>query len=73
MAGKVSKAELVEKLKGLPEEDRTLFREALQEAEPGAFLSGEELSKVREMLSGNKPPKKGSDKPKGILESLFGE
>jgi hypothetical protein len=74
MAGKPSKAELVEKLKGMPEEDRTLFREALQEAEPGAFLSGEELSKVREMLSGTKPkPSKGEPKPKGILESLFGE
>ena len=71
--GKTNKAELVEKLKGLPEEERALFRDALQEADPGAFLSGEELSKVREMLSGIKPPKKTNEKPKGILESLFGE
>jgi hypothetical protein len=71
MATKPSKAELVEKLKGMPEEDRDLFREALQEAEPGAFLSGEELSEVRKMLGGIKPDKKEA-KVKGFLETLLG-
>jgi len=72
MAGKLSKAELVEKLKGLPEEDRSLFREALQEVEPAAGLSMEELSKVREMLAGIKPGKK-EVKFKGFFETLLGE
>jgi hypothetical protein len=51
------KEKIVEKLKGASPEERTLFREALQEAEPGAFLSMEELSTFREMLEKAKKTK----------------
>jgi len=44
----------------------------LQEVEPAAGLSMEELSKVREMLAGIKPGKK-EVKFKGFFETLLGE
>ena len=60
----MDKEKLIEKLKGLSPEDKTLFREALQEAEPVSFLSVEEVSTIRKMLE-----RKGK-KGKGILETL---
>ncbi len=60
----LDKEKLKEKLMGLSPEEKTLFREALQETEPNSFLSVEEVSTLRKMLEGKK--KKG----KGILDTL---
>jgi len=67
----MEKKDLIEKLKKMTPEERALFRESLQEAEPGAFLSAEEMSKVREMLAGNNSSKT-KPKEKGLIESIFG-
>ena len=61
------KEKIVEKLKNATPEERTLFREALQEAEPDSFLSMEEVSTVRKMLEGTK---KGKTK-KSLLDILL--
>jgi hypothetical protein len=64
----IDKEKLVEKLKSATPEERTLFREALQEAEPGTQLSMDEVLSIRKMLEGTK---KGKEK-KGLLETLLG-
>jgi hypothetical protein len=58
------KEKFAEKLKQLSPEDKALFREALQEAEPDGFLSVEEVSTIRQMLA------KGKGKKKGVLQTL---
>ena len=63
------KEKIVEKLKGASPEERTLFREALSEAEPGAFLSMDEVSTVREMLEKAKKPKTKKSLLDILLES----
>ena len=70
LMAKLSKEELTERMKGMSKEDRTLFREVLQEIEPDAFLSGEEVSTVREMLGKIRNPKA---KSKNIFDVIFGE
>jgi hypothetical protein len=68
MANKITKEDLVERLKGSSKEDRTLFREALQEVEPEAGLSVEELLQVREVLGRIK--EKGGKKKQTILDAI---
>lgn len=66
---KLTKEAIVEKLKEMPQEDRSLFRDALSEIEPDSSLSSDELLAVREMLRAGKetkPPKKN----KGFLDWL---
>lgn len=53
----IDKGKLIAKIKEMTPEERGLFREAMQEAEPGEGLSMEEVSKVREMLTGTGPKK----------------
>ena len=60
----IDKTKLIEKLKGLSPEEKTLFREALQETTPESFLSEAEVSTLREMLA------RKNKKPKGILDTL---
>ena len=68
----MTKEELVEKLKGASPEERTLFRDALSEAEPASFLSSGELSTVREMLAGYTKTKTKTKKEGGMLDFLKG-
>ena len=65
----MDKAKLIEKLKGATPEERSLFREALQEAEPDAGLSLEEVLAIRKMLEVSKKPKE----KKSLLEIWLGE
>lgn len=70
---KITRDELVEKLKGMPKEDRALFREALSEVEPPEGLSPEEVLSVREMLRAGKEVSKVNKKEKNIFTAIFGE
>jgi hypothetical protein len=65
----VDKKKLVEKLQSATPEERTLFREALQEAEPDSFLSLDEVLAVRKVLEGSKKPKAKIT----LLEKWFGD
>ena len=62
------KEALKAKLKSMTEEDRTLFREALQEENPDSYLSIEEVLSLREMLGRAKV--KGGKKAKGFLDTI---
>jgi hypothetical protein len=64
----VDRKKLVEKLQSATPEERALFREALQEAEPEAFLSLEEMLAIRKMLEGAKKPKE----KKSLIDLWFG-
>lgn len=59
----LDKGKLVEKLKGLSPEEKTLFREALQETDPDGFLSLDEVSTLRKMLA-------SKGKKKGLLDTI---
>jgi len=71
----IDKGKLIEKMKGMSEEEKGLFREAYSEAFPkepaddSEVLSGEEIKSIREILSSVKPKGK---KEKSILNTLFG-
>jgi hypothetical protein len=71
----IDKGKLVEKMKGMNEEEKSLFLEAIKEAFPdkppddSEILSGEEIKSIREILSSVKPKGK---KEKSILNTLFG-
>jgi hypothetical protein len=67
MGKPIDKAELIEKLKSMSVEERSLFREALQETDPDTFLSMGEVSAIREMLAGTKTKKK----PQNFLDKLL--
>jgi hypothetical protein len=67
MAKPIDKAELIEKLKSMTAEERSLFREALQETDPADFLSMGEVSAIREMLAGGKKKKN----PQSFLDKLL--
>lgn len=70
---KLSKEELTEKLKSMSKEDRTLFREALSEAEPEMGLLPDEVLQIREVLRSAKESKSTmTKKPKNIFEAIFG-
>jgi hypothetical protein len=60
----LEKEKLIEKLKGLTPEERSIFREAVYECDPESSLSTEEISTLRELL------KKGKGKKKGILDAI---
>ena len=64
----VDKKKLVEKLQSATPEERTLFREALQEAEPDSFLSLEEVLAIRKVLEGSKKPKE----KKSLMDIFLG-
>jgi DNA-directed RNA polymerase specialized sigma54-like protein len=55
----LDKEKIMERFKSLSPEDKTLFREAIQETDPEGFLSLEEVSTIREMLAKSKKKKKG--------------
>jgi len=69
----IDKGKLVEKMKGMSEEEKGLFLEAVSEAFPKSpeetseVLSGEEIKSIREILAGSK---KRGEKKKGFLETL---
>lgn len=67
----IDKAKLIEKFKALSPEEKTLFRDAMSEADPEGGLSTEELSTIREMLAKGKGKKKAgtfSD----LVDEFFG-
>jgi len=72
----IDKGKLIEKMKGMNEEEKGLFLEAFKEAFPdkseesAEVLSEEEIKSFREFLATVKA--KGKGKEKSILNSLFG-
>jgi len=70
--GKLSKEELVEKLKNSSKEDRSLFREALSEIEPETGLSDSEVLEVREVLGRIKEKGKKGKTFLDTVDEFFG-